>query len=158
MKKLFLSTGLLVFILFFYACPLGTNVPPAKPNSEKLDAKLIGSWTNPSAPDFTTAHLVKLDDFSFEASLEGSALDDDIIFKGWSSTINSQKIVYVFDETLSEYLTYAYTINRNSLELKEFDLTIDEIKEIQTSNDFVALLTQKVKKRSYKSSYIYTKK
>jgi hypothetical protein len=126
MKKL-LSACLLAFIVCaFYGCPIGLDYPLGVTGTEKIDAKLIGTWTCEVADaEVVTVKFAKKDEYTYNVDVlergELYSLGTDHL-EGWVTSLSGGTFLFLKPDDESKYYHYVYRIEQGKLIVSDVSL------------------------------------
>ena len=159
MKKLILIL-LLSPLLLLWGCPVGVDYPPAKPGTEKIDKRLIGTWRcDKNEPELIKMKIEKQDEYSYKVkvleksgmySLEGTD------FTAWVTKID--KMNFIFGEetgTKGKYYTYAYEVDGPVFTLMEVSFLYKGTDGITSTEAFRTELKNSMSKEGFVDSKFY---
>lgn len=143
---------LLPILLIITGCPVGLPHSVGVPGTEKIDARLVGSW-HQSDPEKEVMKMtiLKLDDYSIQVTVEerGSMFtEDQDVFKGWFTTLNNKQFVYFqkITDSNSSYYNYIYKFDGDKLITYDFGLLdggVDSVTSTQSFRDQVLVSMQR---------------
>lgn len=141
MKKIMLLILPLAFLL--QACPVEVGYAPGNPGKEKLNEKILGSWTSSdSGLVFTAVNVVKADDFSADVKVLQKSADymiEDTEFKLWTTVIDGKNFAYLCAKSkllAPTYYLYHFIIDKNTMKLYEVRFLVEGIDGITSTESF----------------------
>lgn len=125
----------------FTGCPVGVNFPPGTPGTEKIDKKLIGTWSNDQEdPEVKKVTISKADDFSYSVEVleKGSLyMANTDHFKGYVTKIDGKDFVYFLEDRDSgQYFLYHYNIEDGKLKTYDVGLKVGGIDAVTSTEAF----------------------
>ncbi len=137
--KLFLA--LVPAMIVFSGCPVGTQYSLGDPNTEKIDDKLIGTWTNHTPEhELVKIKISKNDAYTYDIEVlergEMYALETDNLI-GWVTKVGNRTFVYAREPEGTDYYHYGYEITgKNTMESYGVSLKGKGLDEIKSNEEY----------------------
>lgn len=127
-------------ILLLTGCPVGTKYPLGNPGTEKIDKKLIGTWTNKEEdPEAKKVIIQKADDFSYDVEVfeTGSMyMPTTKIFKAWVTTLEGKDFFFLKPDNEESYYLYCYAADKKTLTTWDVGLKVGGIDAVTSIEAF----------------------
>lgn len=141
MKNTLTFLVLVTSLLLFTGCPVGVNFPPGNPGTEKIDKKLLGTWSNNEEdPEVRKVIISKADDYTYSVEVleKGSLFAPETdFFKGYVTKIEGKSFVYFLEDRDSgQYFLYHYKIEDNTLKTYDVGLKVGGIDAVTSTEAF----------------------
>jgi len=126
-----MKVSLIVLLAFFFtACPEEMNYAPAKPDSEKIDPALIGTWvTDNSSADIYEVRIEKASAYSYNVEALNVNTNYNVgtmFYKMWVTKIGKHKYVYARADNKDTYYVYHYKFDgKDKFELSQLEYMIE---------------------------------
>ncbi len=124
------AVAMAAVVLVSTGCPVGLDYPLGKPDSEKLDKKLIGTWVSQSDDsEIKKVKVTKNDDNKYDIEVlergEMYMLETDFLL-GYTTKFNGQTFIYAQakDQEDKKYYHYHYAFDGNKLVLQDMSLMV----------------------------------
>jgi len=163
MNKIFVSILAFASLLLFTGCPVGVNFPPGTPGTEKIDKKLIGTWSNDQEdPEVKKVTISKADAYTYEVEVleKGSLyMANTDHFKGYVTKIDGKNFVYFLeDKDSGQYFLYNYNIEDGKLKTYDVGLKVGGIDAVTSTEAFREEIKASLKMEDCLSGEIVWKK
>jgi len=129
-QSFFTAFAMAAIVLVSTGCPVGLDYPLGKPDSEKLDKKLIGTWVSQTADsEIKKVKVTKNNDYKYDIEVlergEMYALETDFLI-GYITKFNDQNFLYAQpkDQEDKKYYHYHYSFDGNKLVLHDMSLLV----------------------------------
>lgn len=159
-QSFFVAFAMAAIVLVTTGCPVGLDYPLGKPNGEKLDKKLIGTWVAQSSEaEIIKVKVSKNDDFRFDIEVlergEMYALETDLL-QGWSTTFNGKTFLYAQqkDQDDKKYYHYCYAFDGNKLILHDMSLLVGGMDAVTSQEALQSEVSASMKNPDFLSSRI----
>ena len=141
MKKILVSYLAVVALLMFTGCPVGVNYPPGTPGTEKIDKKLLGTWSNNEEdPEVRKVTISKADEYTYNVEVmeKGSLFTPETdFFKGFITKIEGKEFVYFLENKDSgQYYLYSYKFEEGALKTYDVGLKVGGIDAVTSTEAF----------------------
>lgn len=138
MKKIFFALTVIAGLLLFTGCPVATKYTLSTPGSEKIDAKLIGTWQTLT----TDAPVLKIkveraDNYSYNVTVidKGDLYTvDETQFKGYIANFEGNTFFYLFDDVTGDYFLQHYRFDGRQVVVSDVSLKVGGV-DACTSNE-----------------------
>lgn len=154
--KTFLA--LIPALVLFCGCPVGTKYSLADPGKEKIDERLIGTWTNHTPEhELVKVKITKKDAYSYNIEVlekgEMYALDGTEL-TGWITKVGERTFLYAQEPGLEEFYHYGYEITgKNSLKTYGVSLMGKGLDEIKSDEEYRKEMKESMEKEGSISEY-----
>lgn len=136
MKKLFLAALLSPLLFMLGGCPVGMDYSPGNPGSEKINSRLLGTWTcaNDTCEAINEVEVKKLNDYSYSIDVmdvsEMYSLETRHL-TGYTTNIGGHDFLYCLPEGDTLWYTYEYSFtDNNHLYLQDIGLKVKGVEGV----------------------------
>lgn len=103
---------LLPVMVLLSGCPIGLDYPAGNVGTEKIDKKLLGTWTtNKEDPEFGKVTIAKSTANSYSITVENTGTMYSLEtneFTGWVTEIGGKTFIYALPNGENSYFMYCY--------------------------------------------------
>lgn len=142
MKKSIAFLLALPILFVITGCPVGIAYPLGYIGTEKIDKRLIGSWSQTNTEmEVLKMTFEKMDNYTLKVTIteRGSMfMEDGDVFRGWCTEINNQDFVYFqeIDSLAANYYHYVYTFENKELVTYDLGLLVGGIDAVTSTEAF----------------------
>lgn len=162
MKKL-ITCCLLAFIVFaFYGCPIGLDYSLGVTGTEKIDPKLVGTWTCEIADaEVIKVKIAKKDEYTYNVDVlergELYSLETDHL-EGWVTSLNGGTFLFLKPDNESKYYHYVYRIENGKLIVSDVSLLDGGVDAVTSTETLRSQVTRSMSMEAWANeSLTYTK-
>jgi hypothetical protein len=163
-QSFFTAIAMAATVLVSIGCPVGLDYPLGKPDSEKLDKKLIGTWVSQSDDsEIKKVKVTKNDDYKYDIEVlergEMYALETDFL-TGWVVAFKGQNFICAqpTDGDDNKFYHYHYAFDGNKLVLHDMSLLVGGMDVVTSQETLQEEVAASMKKEDFLSSKVeYTK-
>jgi hypothetical protein len=154
--KIFLA--LVPALVLFCGCPVGTQFSLADPGTEKIDDKLIGTWTNHTPEhELVKVKITKKDNYTYDIEVlergQMYALETNNLI-GWVTKVGDRTFLYAREPEGTDYYHYGYEIiGENTMTSYGVSLKGKGLDEIKTNEEYRKEMTESMEKDDAISEY-----
>lgn len=143
-------------------CPIGLDYPAGNVGTEKIDKKLIGTWTNnDEGAEFAKVTFSKASDYSYNVKVEdvGEMYGlETTEFTGWVTKIGGETFIYALPSGESSYYMYCYKLEGDKMFSYDVGLLDGGVDAVKSTESLRAQIETSLKKEDCLSSmFIWTK-
>jgi hypothetical protein len=139
-------------MLLTTGCPVGIEYPPGTPGTEKIDARLLGTWgALQDTADMLKILVAKKDDFSYQIEVletgEGYLVEE-TVFTAWVTNLEGRTFIYSKPVESSEdgYYLYHYEFDsKGELVIHDVGLLVNGQDGITSTETFRAEISASLK-------------
>jgi len=150
-SKLKLFFALIPAMLLLYGCPVGMEHTLGTPGTEKIDKKLLGTWTTTDTTiEFSKVTIEEKDDYSYTVKVSDrseSYMIDASEFTAWVTTIGENKFIYSqpTDADDKDYYLYHYKIKGDKLVSQVVSLLVNGSDGVKSTEDYRKEVEESIK-------------
>ncbi len=150
-QTLFLFSAISIIVLVSTGCPVGIPHPLGKPGTEKIDLRLIGTWTaQTDSVEVLKMEVSKSDDYTYHIEVleqgEMFAVESND-FKGWVTKLDGKNFFCAIetDPAEEQYYHYHYSFEGATLVLYDISLLVGGMDAVTSTEAYREELSASLK-------------